>query len=230
MAKKNSSIYQKDLFSALNTADNVAERVSKYGVESCNNIDLIETIIAPYIDNTVDSGELAVSLQGALNGESTVSVDMLMKIKGVTAQMATSLVVAVELGRRLGSLRARKTVTGPTDIFKAVIPYWNEYQENFVVVGLNGAYEILYTQIVTTGLLNRTVVHPREVFARAIKDRCCSIAIAHNHPSGNVEPSEDDRQVTIRLQKAGEILGIKVLDHIVFSDERYFSFLEHGWM
>lgn len=73
-------------------------------------------------------------------------------------------------------------------------------------------------------------MHPREVFADAIRSRAAAVVIAHNHPSGNVEPSEDDKQVTVRLQKAGEILGIKVLDNIVFSEDRYYSFLEHGLM
>ena len=95
---------------------------------------------------------------------------------------------------------------------------------------LNGAHEVISTFVATIGLLNRTIVHPREVFSDAISRRAAAIAIAHNHPSGNIEPSDDDKDVTSRIVKAGEILGIKVLDHLVFTDEQYFSFLEHGLM
>lgn len=98
------------------------------------------------------------------------------------------------------------------------------------MVLLNGAHEVLGTFVATIGLLNKTIVHPREVFADAIRSRAAAIAIAHNHPSGNIEPSQDDKDVTARLQKAGQILGIKLLDHLVFTDERYYSFLEHGLM
>ena len=95
---------------------------------------------------------------------------------------------------------------------------------------LNGAHEVVGTLVATIGLLNRTIVHPREVFSEAIHKRAAAIAIAHNHPSGNVEPSEDDKDVTVRIVKCGDILGIKVIDHIVFSEDKYYSFLEHGLM
>ena len=86
-----------------------------------------------------------------------------------------------------------------------------------MVVMLNGAHEVLGTFVATVGLLNRTIVHPREVYAPAIKERAAAIAIAHNHPSGNVTPSEEDKDVTIRIKKAGDILGIKLLDHVMFT-------------
>jgi DNA repair protein RadC len=76
--------------------------------------------------------------------------------------------------------------------------------------------------------VNRALVHPREVFAEALVDRAAAVVVAHNHPSGNVEPSAEDREVTARLQKAGNTLGIAMLDHIIFSQEGYYSFLEQG--
>ena len=223
-------VYQRDLFSAVNTAESVSEKVSKFGVEYCNNIDLIEAVIAPYVDISVDSHELAFILQDSMNGLDSLTVEKLMNIKGVTPQMATTLLIAVELGRRMGNIKSKKTVVCPADIHKAIRHLASDEQESMIAVGLNGAHEIIYTQVVTTGLLNKTIVHPREVFSRAIRDRCCAIAIAHNHPSGNIEPSSDDKDVTVRLQKAGDILGIKLLDHLVFTDEKYYSFLEHGMM
>ena len=95
---------------------------------------------------------------------------------------------------------------------------------------LNGAHEVIGTIVATIGLLNRTIVHPREVFADAIRNRAAAVAVAHNHPSGNTEPSNEDIEVTERLKKAGDLLGIRVIDHIVFTDAKYYSFLEHGLM
>jgi DNA repair protein RadC len=101
-------------------------------------------------------------------------------------------------------------------------------QEYFFSIPLNGAHEVINIKTVSKGILNRTIIHPREVFAEAITHRAASIIIAHNHPSGNLEPSKEDKEITYRLQKAGILLGIELLDHIVFSRKGYYSFLEEG--
>ena len=95
---------------------------------------------------------------------------------------------------------------------------------------LNGAHELMGVNLVTIGLVNRTLVHPREVFSDPIRMRATAIILAHNHPSGNLEPSPDDLEVTLRLKKAGLLLGIEVLDHIIFSSEDYRSMAETGEM
>lgn len=116
----------------------------------------------------------------------------------------------------------------PKNIHEYLSPYGGKKQEHFIVVMLDGANQIMNTQVVSMGLVNRTLVHPREVFAPAIENRATSIVIAHNHPSGNLTPSDDDIAITNRMIQAGKILGIKVQDHIIFSTARFFSFLEHG--
>ena len=127
--------------------------------------------------------------------------------------------------------KRKVTITNPNDLYRVVQHYaFGAYQERMIVVALNGAHEVMDSFISTQGILNRTIMHPREVFARVLEKRAAAIAIAHNHPSGNVNPSEDDKDVTRRIMKCGEILGIKVLDHLVFSETGYFSFLEHGLM
>ena len=95
---------------------------------------------------------------------------------------------------------------------------------------LNGAHELMGVNVVTVGLVNRTIVHPREVFSEPIKLRATAIVLAHNHPSGNLEPSPDDLEVTLRIRKAGLLLGIEVLDHIIFSTDDYMSMAESGEM
>ena len=122
------------------------------------------------------------------------------------------------------------SISSPGDIFREVRHYATRDQEQFIVLVLNGAHEVLNVFVATVGLVNKTLVHPREIFSDAIQRRGTAIAIAHNHPSGKLEPSEDDINVTKRILISGDILGIKVLDHIIFSSSSYYSFLEHGLM
>ena len=106
--------------------------------------------------------------------------------------------------------------------------YGKEQQEHFFVLTLSGSHAVIAIRIVTKGLLNRTLVHPREVFKHCIADNATAVVVAHNHPSGNTEPSNEDNKLTERLKDAGELIGIKLLDHVVFSDKNYHSYLEHG--
>ena len=103
-------------------------------------------------------------------------------------------------------------------------------QEYLIVLSLNGAKEVLDITVATIGFVNRAFFHPREVFSEPLKKRATSIAIAHNHPSGQLQPSAEDRQVTRKIALAGEILGIDLVDHVIFTDNSYYSFLEHGEM
>lgn len=134
---------------------------------------------------------------------------------------------AFELGKRFGNLDKFK-IESPSDIFSYVRHYSSHQQEHFIAIMLNGNHEVIGSKVITIGLLNRTVVHPREVFAPAIEMRAAAIAIVHNHPSGNLEPSEEDKLITNRLVDAAKIVGIQILDHVIFSNIGYYSFLEHG--
>jgi len=116
----------------------------------------------------------------------------------------------------------------PKSVYDYLRRYGREAQEHFLVVLLDGAHKIKYVKVVSIGLVNRTLVHPREVFAVCIEHRATACIIAHNHPSGNLEPSADDLEVTMRLRKAGLLLGIEVLDHLIFSDSGYHSMAECG--
>ena len=133
----------------------------------------------------------------------------------------------LELGKRYAKPHG-PVISNPADVYKAVRRFWNPEQEVFAVVSLNAAHQVISSDIVSIGILNRTIIHPREVYAGPLRMRAAAIAVAHNHPSGSVNPSDDDCKVTARLANAGEILGIKLLDHIVFTDDCYYSFLEHG--
>ena len=150
-------------------------------------------------------------------------VDML----NISENMRPIVNAAFELGKRLNQRKGR-IITCPADVFREVAHFANNEQEMSIVVALNGAHEVLSTYVVTIGQVDKIHLHPREVFAPAIQNRATAVVLAHNHPSGILEPTGGDRETTRRLNEAGGILGIKLLDHIVFSYNGYYSFLEHG--
>ncbi len=122
----------------------------------------------------------------------------------------------------------RKTVSSPADITNALSKYRTKKVEYFLCVHLDSAHKITRIEEVTKGLINRSLAHPREVFRKAIISNSQSVVVAHNHPSGSLEPSEEDKGITQRLVAAGELLGVPVLDHLIISKEGYFSFKENG--
>jgi DNA repair protein RadC len=158
------------------------------------------------------------------------SVHELMKINGIGEAKACIILAAVELGRRIGQVRnpGRPVISSPADVDRLLRGrIANLDRENFVVVLLNTKNEMIETSTISVGTLSASLVHPREVFKPAIRASAASLVLAHNHPSGKVEPSREDREVTARLAEAAEILGIDVLDHVIVGDG-YFSIKEHG--
>ena len=117
-------------------------------------------------------------------------------------------------------------ISGPEITSEKLKKYASKKQEYFFVITLDGANQIIKIHTVTIGIINRTLIHPREVFLPAIKDCANSIIIGHNHPSGNLKPSTQDDDITHRIKLAGEILGIQILDHIIVSKYGYYSYLE----
>lgn len=119
-------------------------------------------------------------------------------------------------------------ISSPSDIAPHLDHFAFNDTESFIVVTLNGAHEVIKVREISKGILNRAIIHPREVFRPALLDNCASIVVAHNHPSGNLQPSKEDKDITFRLKEAGELLGIEVLDHIIIGSTGYYSFLEDG--
>mgnify|MGYP004692943789 CR=1 FL=1 len=173
------------------------------------------------------SDEIASDVLRLLDAKSQISLYEAELIQGLGTAKASALIAALELGRRKVSKRGNP-ISSPKDIFTEVRHYSSREQEHLIVVILNGAHEVIGTEVATIGLVNRTLVHPREVFAPAIERRATAICIAHNHPSGNIIPSDEDKEVTKRLKNCSLVLGITLLDHIIFSQDSYYSFLEHS--
>ena len=159
-----------------------------------------------------------------------VSKDDLMKVPGLGDAKASIIAAALELGRRRNVRKTRKILT-PDDVYQEVRHYATREQEHLIVLALNGAHEILYTEVTTVGLVNMALCHPREVFANAIQHRATAIIMVHNHPSGNhEEASQEDIAITKRIKQAGQILGINMIDHIIISEYGFMSFKAKGML
>jgi len=155
------------------------------------------------------------------------SVKEISGLTGIGLSKACIIAAMLEFGRRrYGSFSMR--IKKPIDIFTLVRHYADRKQERFISISLNGAHEVLAVRIVTIGLVNKTIVHPREVFADLIQDRAAAFCVAHNHPSGQLVSSPEDDDITERLQAAAQILGLHFIDHIIFSETAWWSFKENG--
>ncbi|MDA8426038.1 MAG: DNA repair protein RadC [Treponema sp.] len=208
-------------------APTVRERLASEGPLSLSDGELIAALIGTGIHGKGVQA-LADEVLGLLDvSRSVPDPAILRRISGMGEAKACAVAAALELGRRVYGLR-EKRVASPRDIWPLVSHWADRKQERFICCSLNGAHELIAARIVSVGLVNRTVVHPREVFADPLTDRACAVVVAHNHPSGRLEPSPEDREITQRLKSAADTLGLALLDHIIFTREAFFSFVEHG--
>ena len=154
-------------------------------------------------------------------------VERLLKMKGIGQSKALAVAAAIELGKRR-TCHLGAHISSPADIIPFVNHYAMNGKEHFLAVTLNGGHNIIQIHVVSIGTTNSAFAHPREVFYEAIKENATAIIVCHNHPSGSVEPSEEDIECTRKLLAASKIIGIPILDHIIIDYSSYFSFLEHG--
>jgi DNA repair protein RadC len=202
------------------------ERLLSCGPTVLRDCELVSLILGSGTHNR-PVASIAADVVSTLDEAAGVpSAGSLEAIAGLGPAKAAALCASFELARRVICPR-RVRIRLPSDILPVVDRFVDRKQECFLTISLNGAHEVVATRIVTVGLVNRTMVHPREVFADPLSDRAAAIVLAHNHPSGCVEPSDEDREVTSRIVAAGGTLGIPVLDHVIFGRNGYFSFLEH---
>ena len=177
------------------------------------------------------AGEV-ISEAGGLHGLYHVNAHELMEVNGIGEAKACILLAAVELGRRIGQVRnpERPVISSPADVDRLLRGrIANLDRENFVAVLLNAKNEVIGAPLISVGTLSASLVHPREVFKPAIRASAASVVLVHNHPSGKVEPSPEDREATMRLEESAGILGIEVLDHVIMGDG-YYSMKEHGML
>ncbi len=150
----------------------------------------------------------------------------LLGLEGIGPAKATLLAAAFEFVRRRVRPEGLR-ITKPCDVLPLIRHYADRRQEHFLCISLNGAHEVMNVRVVTIGLVDQSHVHAREVFADVITDRASAIILAHNHPSGQLVPSPEDRHVTSQIRLAGDLLGIRLLDHLIFTSKGFYSFAEH---
>ncbi len=208
-------------------ADRPREKLLRKGAPALSDQELLAVLLGkgtPGMDVMRLAGKLArlIDEKGL-----EVTAEDLTKYEGVGTAKGALILAAIEFARRRIKPEGAKIKT-PADLLPHVRHYADRKQEHFLCASINGANEILNIRVVSVGLIDRSPVHPREVFADAVSDRAAAVIVAHNHPSGGLEPSESDIRITSQLKAAGAIVGIEVLDHIIFNRTGYFSFLEAG--
>jgi len=202
------------------------EKMKIHGPAFLSDMELLAIIL-----NTGIQGKNVMALAGDLlkcldRNKDIPSIEEISGLSGLGQSKSCAIAAMLEFGRRrYGSFSAR--IKQPVDIFTLVRHYADRKQERFISLSLNGAHEVLAVRVVTIGLVNKTIVHPREVFADLIQDRAAAFCVAHNHPSGRLESSMEDDEITSRLHGAARILGLHFLDHIIFSETAWWSFREN---
>jgi len=207
------------------------ERMLEYGVENLSNVDLLSIILRNGVKD-ISVKEVAINILNnieSINDLSSLGVRELSNIKGVGPVKAITLLASIELGKRVSIKEAKANMSLSNkekihEVFKKF--FINENQEKFLAIFLDNKKCLINYKILFIGTNNASIAHPREVFMEAIKANASAVVVMHNHPSGNVLPSEEDKNITEKLIQSGHMLGIPLLDHIITNGEEYYSFYD----
>lgn len=202
--------------------DRPREKLAKYGAGKLSDLELLMAIIGSG-NAQADVTKIARNVLKQLRQERSLSLARIRSIVGVGEAKAVELVASFELAKRYLIDPEMPIIDSPEKAVEQLADIRDKKQEYFVCLTLDGANRLIAKRVITIGTLTASLVHPREVFADAITDRAASIIIAHNHPSGNLEASQADHDVTARLQEAAKILGITVTDHIIVTTHAHKS-------
>lgn len=207
------------------------EKMILNGASSLSDAELLAILIRTGTKelNAIQLGQAIIDKADNIRYLQDLTFEELKSINGIGQTKALQIKAALELASRISSYKPLKyKIKNPWDIYKYYMENLRyQYKEIFKIVLLNTKNEILTDLDISVGILNSSLVHPREVFREAIRRSSNKIILLHNHPSGNVEPSKEDKNVTKRLKECGELIGIEVIDHIIIGDGVYFSFKEN---
>lgn len=215
--------------------DRPRERLLRYGSTHLSNQELLAILLGTGTRNesVMDlSNRILMHFEG-IHLLQNAAVEELTAIKGIGPAKAVYILAAIELGKRISSYRPneRYVVRSPEDGANFVMEEMRTLnQEHFVALYLNTKNEVIHQQTLFIGSLNSSIVHPREVFREAVRRSAASIICAHNHPSGDPAPSQEDIHVTRRLVECGKMIGIDILDHLIIGDRKFISLKEKGYV
>ena len=208
------------------------ERLVKFGEQALSAQELLQLILGRGVagESVAVTAQKLLAQFGSLQKLAEASIEELSSIKGIGLAKAAQIKATFEISRRLSTQAPTyksKELTDPEKVYRLIKSKLKDYhKEHFYIIVLNSRGHSIAE--VSVGSLNASVVHPREVFAEAIKNKAASVVFAHNHPSGDPEPSEDDLVLTKKLVDSGKILGIEVSDHIIVAKDGFFSFKDKG--
>lgn len=217
----------------INVNERPMEKILHYGVESLSNSELLAILIGSGTKNKNAIFLAEDILKYKIRDKDLLytSIEQLMKIDGIGLSKASRIISGLELGKRLSKIDKSQSVSlsNPDSVADFLYEYFRgSYKEEFCVLFLDTKNKVIGAQTVSIGTINQSLVHPREVFRYAIMKNSNSIILSHNHPSGDPTPSKEDILITERLIKAGEYIGIRVLDHLIIGDRRYISLREEN--
>jgi len=202
------------------------EKLLRKGAAALTDIELLQAVIGSGGKDN-DFKQIARNLNTAIEkiGAGNMTIDDVKSIKGIGDAKATVVFAALEFWRRRFMKQTAPLIDSPERAAEQLDSIRNKKQEHFVLLTLDGARRLIHNRTITIGTLTSSLVHPREVFSPALEDRAASIIIAHNHPSGMLDISEQDKEVTKRIKLAGELLGIRLDDHIIVAGDDFVSAL-----
>jgi DNA repair protein RadC len=216
-------------------ADRPRERMLNLGANHLSNQELLAIILGSGTkeESVMElANRLLVHFEG-LKLLQDATIEELTAIKGIGTAKGVLILSALEIGKRLNQYKPieRYVIRSPEDGADYIMEELrNLNQEHFVVLFLNTKNQIIHRQTIFIGSLNASIVHPREVFREAVKRSAASIIVAHNHPSGDPTPSQEDIHVTKRLAESGKMIGIELLDHLIIGDRKFVSLKEKGYL
>ena len=218
---------------AIAAADRPREKLVRVGADALGDNELVAVVLGSgqRARNALELANAVLDDGGGLHRLTRASHDVLCRVPGVGAAQAARLLAAVELGRRtlLQPPVDRPQLRSPRDTAGYLLPRFSARPvEHFGLVLLDVRCRVIRTALLSVGTIDATTVHPREVFREAAVAGASSVVLFHNHPSGDPSPSPDDVRLTARLVRAGEVMGIEVIDHLILADHRYYSFRESG--
>lgn len=207
--------------------DKPREKLARRGTQALKNEELLSVLLGSGVQGK-DVRKLSREIIALFEKDFDVlSLDRLCDIHGLGPAKASQILAAIELSRRY-LVQNNRRIASAKDVYEELSSFVNKKQEYFLTITLDGASHIIETRTVFIGTLNQSMVHPREVFADAISDRAAGVIIAHNHPSGTLEASRADIQITQRLKEVAKLVGIELLDHVILASSGYYSFSEEG--
>uniref|UniRef100_C6E7M5 DNA repair protein RadC n=1 Tax=Geobacter sp. (strain M21) TaxID=443144 RepID=C6E7M5_GEOSM len=214
------------------------EKLMQHGASFLSEAELLALILksgdAASGRSALDLGRELMLQFGSLSLLADASCSEIQKVKGIGPAKATCILAALDLARRIKE-RDRRPIesltrfTSASQVFEHLNPEFRDrHKEQFMALLLDGKNRIISRAQISEGSLNQSIVHPREVFNVAVRNSAAAMILLHNHPTGDPAPSPEDMEVTRRLCEAGQLLGIRVLDHIIIGENEFYSFAEHG--